>query len=118
MSNRQLSYDELYEGHIPTSRLQKVALAVGSAAMSLYNPARDGNSIKDFMHRYLLIIIFKVYLPEHMIYYIEFKEYYAFNLFDARIYSIYITKNIVKHHVIIYYTIEYSNSVTNLHFKI
>ena len=39
---RELHYDELYPGHIPTTLFQKVLLSAGSAAMSLYDPARDG----------------------------------------------------------------------------
>lgn len=39
---KQLGYDELYTGHIPTTPFQRVLLALGSAAMCLYNPARDG----------------------------------------------------------------------------
>lgn len=39
---RQLEYDELYEGHIPTTTLQKVLLSAGSAGMALYDPSRDG----------------------------------------------------------------------------
>ncbi|XP_046332799.1 ubiquinone biosynthesis protein COQ4 homolog, mitochondrial-like [Haliotis rufescens] len=38
---RQLHYDDLYPGHIPTSLFQKAVLAVGSAAMCIINPARD-----------------------------------------------------------------------------
>ncbi|XP_074655071.1 ubiquinone biosynthesis protein COQ4 homolog, mitochondrial-like [Tubulanus polymorphus] len=38
---RGSDYDLLYEGHIPTTLFQKGLLAVGSACMSLYNPARD-----------------------------------------------------------------------------
>ena len=41
-SKQQMSYDQLYHGHIPTTPLQRGLLAVGSAVMCLYNPARDG----------------------------------------------------------------------------
>ena len=41
-SKHHLSYDQLYQGHIPTTPLQRGLLAVGSAVMCLYNPARDG----------------------------------------------------------------------------
>ncbi|XP_017404491.1 ubiquinone biosynthesis protein COQ4 homolog, mitochondrial isoform X3 [Cebus imitator] len=39
----------LYPHHIPTSPLQKVLLAAGSAAMALYNPYRHG-SVPGFRH--------------------------------------------------------------------
>ena len=39
---RQLQYDDLYPGHIPTTLFQKILLSAGSAAMSLYDPRRDG----------------------------------------------------------------------------
>lgn len=37
-------YDKLYPGHIPTTPFQRGLLALGSAVMCLYNPARDGTS--------------------------------------------------------------------------
>ncbi|XP_076454611.1 ubiquinone biosynthesis protein COQ4 homolog, mitochondrial-like [Babylonia areolata] len=35
------TYDQLYPGHIPTTAFQRGLLALGSALMCLYNPARD-----------------------------------------------------------------------------
>lgn len=35
---------QLYESHIPTSKMQKVLLTVGSALMALYDPTRAGRS--------------------------------------------------------------------------
>lgn len=37
---------QLYPEHIPTSPLQKVLLAAGSAAMALYNPYRHGKTAR------------------------------------------------------------------------
>lgn len=42
---RALQYDDLYPGHIPTTLFQKVLLSAGSAAMSLYDPRRDGKKL-------------------------------------------------------------------------
>lgn len=54
-SNRTLSWQDeheegsdveetyqLYESHVPTSRMQKVLLTAGSAVMALYDPTRAG----------------------------------------------------------------------------
>lgn len=35
---------QLYESHIPTSKMQKVLLTAGSALMALYDPTRAGRS--------------------------------------------------------------------------
>ncbi|KAL8560735.1 hypothetical protein ACOMHN_046418 [Nucella lapillus] len=40
-AEHQKTYDHLYPGHIPTTPFQRGLLALGSAAMCLYNPARD-----------------------------------------------------------------------------
>ena len=35
---------QLYESHVPTSKMQKVLLTAGSALMALYDPTRAGRS--------------------------------------------------------------------------
>ena len=35
---------QLYESHVPTSRMQKVLLTTGSALMALYDPTRAGRT--------------------------------------------------------------------------
>jgi hypothetical protein len=54
----RLGYDQLYPGHIPTTPLQRGLLAVGSAIMCLYNPARDGISVNLLAHLFLHSKIF------------------------------------------------------------